>query len=141
MSKPSIQVNEQNFLDILDYLKSHINNHNWLQRFRLCQDAQLSKPELQAIAPVVDTEQVNKLQAWCDRWLDAKYNSAAWKKVKRAVYIKQRHEDSDQSEHSLKKTLLEPQAHLILSSIAGHKAISMSDVIEKYLGPVQKRLG
>ncbi|NYZ69427.1 hypothetical protein H0A36_25765 [Endozoicomonas sp. SM1973] len=141
MPKPSIQVNERNFLDILGYLNNHIGNHNWSQRFELSSEIHDSQPVLQAIVPVAEAEQVNKLQAWCDEWLDAKNNSQAWQKVKRAVYLKYKQVDCRESDHRVISTPLEARAHLILSSIAGHKTMSMSDVIEKYLGPVQKRLG
>ncbi|WP_163836665.1 hypothetical protein [Spartinivicinus ruber] len=141
MSKPSIQVNARNFLDILEYLKNHVGNYNWSQRFELSSEIHNSQPALQAIVPVAEVEQMDKLQAWCDQWLDAKNNSDAWRKVKRAVYLKHKQTNGDELDLRVINTPLAANAHLILSSIAGHKTMSMSDVIEKYLGPVQKRLG
>ena len=73
-----------------------------------------------------DKPTAKKLQVWCERWLEA----AQWRQLQAVIRSARR--DRYSTTKSVKLTKF---AHAILSMLAKREGITLSEVIETYLGP------
>ncbi|MDE1465517.1 hypothetical protein [Spartinivicinus poritis] len=146
MGRPRLTVNRDNFGKIYTYIRENIYNNDmtikfdWPETISICNKLPYAVPDFLSIQFMPsDPKQCEALQAWCDKWLNAKSNSREWNKIKDAIRAKRKRKADKEAGISKQPLSVEPYAHTLATYIAEYEKITVSEVLEKYLEPIYRK--